>query len=62
MTLCAALGIRWGERAGIIYFLKPGYTNVCLDFSSVSPEAVSGREARPLGAWARERPCATTTC
>ena len=44
-----------GERVGdVVYFLKPGYTNVCFDFSSVSPEVMDGREVRPLrelGPW-----------
>jgi len=38
-----------GERVGdVVYFLKPGYSNVCFDFSSIDPRIMNGKEVRPL--------------
>jgi len=46
---------QWGEHVGdVVYFLEPGYTNVCFDFSKISREVVEGGEIRPLekmGSW-----------
>ena len=44
-----------GDRVGdVVYFLKPGYANVCFDFSRISPKIMEGRDVRPLkemGPW-----------
>ena len=40
---------QWGDQVGdVIYFPKPGYTNVCFDFSKVPPKIMEGKEVRPL--------------
>ena len=40
---------QWGERVGdVVYFLKPGYSNVVFDFSRVHASIVNGPVIRPL--------------